>query len=159
MYCLSHQLAVKFYWKWKHSQVFALPSPMGNHKSNPCLQQECPPDPSGHYKRVNACRGGQTDPEFVFSLSPSCASAAFGRRGCLAPCCVSTSPILLCTARQCLNLLPLVRWHRLLWHKGIHMNVWLSSRAWEGVSRMLPLLQLNLHVCVLDKTSISASGV
>lgn len=98
MYCLSHQLAVKFYLKWKHSQVFALPSPMRNHKSNPCLQQECPPDPSGHYKRVNACRGGQTDPEFVFSLSPSCASAAFGRRGCLAPCCVSTSPILLCTA-------------------------------------------------------------
>lgn len=73
MYCLSHQLAIKFYLKWKHSQVFTLPSPMGNHKSNPCLQQECPPDPSGHYKRVNACRG---DPEFVFSLSPSCASAA-----------------------------------------------------------------------------------
>lgn len=81
MYCLSHQLAVKFYLKWKHSQVFALPSPMGNHKNNPCLQQECPPAPSGHPKPVRACRGGQRDPEFVFSLSPSCASAAFGRRG------------------------------------------------------------------------------
>lgn len=70
MYCLSHQLAVKFYLKWKHSQVFALPSPMGNHKSNPCLQQECPPDPSGHYKHVSACRRGWTHPEFVFSLPP-----------------------------------------------------------------------------------------
>lgn len=86
MHCLSLQLAVKFYLKWNHSQVFALPSPMGNHKINPCLQQECPSGPSGNSKRVSACRGGQTDPEFVFSISPSCANAAFGRRGSLAPC-------------------------------------------------------------------------
>lgn len=82
VYCLSHQLAVKFYLKWKHSQVFAVPSPMGNHKSNPCLQQECPPGPSGNSKTCECLQGRPDRPRIcVFPLSLLCKCSFLGGEG------------------------------------------------------------------------------